>query len=407
MRQYTFKTRLVAALLSGVVLCGTPAYIMAEDEDLTNQLDSIQQQVNQQNAAKADAETVIGSVSEQLRQIEEQLRQATAELGTIKEQRVAVENDITLNERQLAEAQKRLEGRESVFYKRVRDIYINGRLSYLDVVIGSKDFSDFANRLEVLKRIIDSDITLINEIKKERADIEAHKQKLEADRAKLVELEKAALAKQAEIEQKKAERNVVLQKAQNDRATTMQAIEELNASSAQVSAMLKERQAARAAAAAAAAAGAAPSSGGGGGSDNWGQGASDNWVQGTGQLGWPVSGEITSPYGYRVHPIWGTTIYHSGIDIGVDEGTPVHAADGGVVVWSGWMGGYGYAVVIDHGNGLSTLYGHNSELAVDEGQSVAKGQVISYAGSTGNSTGPHVHFEVRVNGDPVDPMGYL
>ena len=398
MRQYTFKTRLVAALLSGVVLCGTPAYIMAEDEDLTNQLDSIQQQVNQQNAAKADAETVIGSVSEQLRQIEEQLRQATAELGTIKEQRVAVENDITLNERQLAEAQKRLEGRESVFYKRVRDIYINGRLSYLDVVIGSKDFSDFANRLEVLKRIIDSDITLINEIKKERAEIEAHKQKLEADRAKLVELEKAALAKQAEIEQKKAERNVVLQKAQNDRATAMQAIEELNASSAQVSAMLKERQAARAAAAAAAAA-AAQSSGG--------QGASDNWVQGSGQLGWPVSGEITSPYGYRVHPIWGTTIYHSGIDIGVDEGTPVHAADGGVVVWSGWMGGYGYAVVIDHGNGLSTLYGHNSELAVDEGQSVAKGQVISYAGSTGNSTGPHVHFEVRVNGDPVDPMGYL
>ena len=394
MRQYTLKTRLVAALLTGVVLCGTPAYIMAEDEDLTNQLDSIQQQVNQQNAIKSDAETVIGSVSEQLRQIEGQLRQATTELNTITEQRVAVENDITLNERQLAEAQKRLEGREAVFYKRVRDIYINGRLSYLDVVIGSKDFSDFANRLEVLKRIIDSDINLISEIKKERAQIEAHKKKLEEDRAKLVELEKAALAKQAEIEQKKAERNVVLQKAQNDRAVAMQAIEELNASSAQISAMLKERQAARAAAAAAAA-------------QSAGQGSSYTWVQGTGQLGWPVSGEITSPYGYRVHPIWGTTIYHSGIDIGVDEGTPVHAADSGVIVWSGWMGGYGYAVVIDHGNGLSTLYGHNSELAVDEGQSVSKGQVVAYAGSTGNSTGPHVHFEVRENGDPVDPMGYL
>lgn len=394
MRQYTLKTRLVAALLTGVVLCGTPAFIMAEDEDLTNQLDSIQQQVNQQNAIKSDAETVIGSVSEQLRQIEGQLRQATTELNTITEQRVAVENDITLNERQLAEAQKRLEGREAVFYKRVRDIYINGRLSYLDVIIGSKDFSDFANRLEVLKRIIDSDINLISEIKKERAQIEAHKKKLEEDRAKLVELEKAALAKQAEIEQKKAERNVVLQKAQNDRAVAMQAIEELNASSAQISAMLKERQAARAAAAAAAA-------------QSAGQGSSYTWVQGTGQLGWPVSGEITSPYGYRVHPIWGTTIYHSGIDIGVDEGTPVHAADSGVIVWSGWMGGYGYAVVIDHGNGLSTLYGHNSELAVDEGQSVSKGQVVAYAGSTGNSTGPHVHFEVRENGDPVDPMGYL
>lgn len=392
MRQYKKKTRLVAALLTGLVLCGTPAYIGAEDEDLTNQLDQIQQQVNDQNAKKVDAETVIGSVSEQLRQIEEQLHQASAELGIIQQQRVAVENDITINERQLQEAQKRLEGREAVFYKRVRDIYINGRLSYLDVVIGSKDFNDFANRLEVLRRIINSDINLINEIKKERADIEARKQQLEANRIKLVEIEKAVIAKQSEIEQKKAERNEVLQRAQNDRATAMQAIEELNASSAQVTALLKERQAARAAAAAAAAAE---------------QAQSYTWVQGSGQLGWPASGEITSPFGYRTHPIWGTTIYHAGIDIGVDEGVPVHAADGGTIVWSGWMGGYGYAVVIDHGNGLSTLYGHNSELVVSEGEAVGKGQVIAYAGSTGNSTGPHVHFEVRVNGDPVDPMGYL
>lgn len=392
MRQYKKKTRLVAALLTGLVLCGTPAYIGAEDEDLTNQLDQIQQQVNDQNTKKVDAETVIGSVSEQLRQIEEQLRQASAELGGIQQQRVAVENDITINERQLQEAQKRLEGREAVFYKRVRDIYINGRLSYLDVVIGSKDFNDFANRLEVLRRIINSDINLINEIKKERADIEARKQQLEANRVKLVEIEKAVIAKQSEIEQKKAERNEVLQRAQNDRATAMQAIEELNASSAQVTALLKERQAARAAAAAAAATE---------------QAQSYTWVQGSGQLGWPASGEITSPFGYRTHPIWGTTIYHAGIDIGVDEGVPVHAADGGTVVWSGWMGGYGYAVVIDHGNGLSTLYGHNSELVVSEGEAVGKGQVIAYAGSTGNSTGPHVHFEVRVNGDPVDPMGYL
>ena len=121
----------------------------------------------------------------------------------------------------------------------------------------------------------------------------------------------------------------------------------------------------------------------------------------------PVSGVITSDFGWRNHPIFGRQILHSGIDIGVDEGTPVHAADGGTVVFSGWMDGYGYAVVIDHGNGISTLYGHNSDLAVSEGQSVSKGTVIAYAGSTGNSTGPHVHFEVRVNGDPVDPQGYL
>jgi len=147
MNNSIFKSRFVAAILTGIVVLGTPLYIVAEDEDLTNQLDSIQQQVNQQNAKKADAETVIVSVSEQLRQIEEQLRQAQQQLDSIQQQRIAVENDITVNEKLLAEAQKRLEGREAVFYKRVRDIYINGRLSYLDVVIGSKDFTDFEEAL--------------------------------------------------------------------------------------------------------------------------------------------------------------------------------------------------------------------------------------------------------------------
>lgn len=389
MKQGKLTSRLVAMALCGAILM-TPLYIYADDEDLTNQLTGIQQQMDAQNRKKADAETVIGTVSEQLKAIEEELNQAKTALAAIQKQRVATENEITVTQKKMEEAQKRLKGREAVFYKRVRDIYINGRLSYLDVVIGSKDFSDFANRLEILKRIIDSDINLLKSIKQERAEIEEHKKTLEADKAKIVELEKDAQAKQALIEKKKAERNAVLERAQNDKATAMAAIEELKASSAQISALIKQRQQERAAAASSA------------------QGSgSAGYVQGTGTFSWPVNGEITSPYGYRIHPIWGTRIYHSGIDIGVDEGTPVHAADGGTVIAAEWYGGYGYAVVIDHGNGLSTLYGHNSELAVSAGQTVSKGQVIAYAGSTGNSTGPHVHFEVRVNGDAVDPMGYL
>ncbi len=131
-------------------------------------------------------------------------------------------------------------------------------------------------------------------------------------------------------------------------------------------------------------------------------------IVGTGQLSWPVSGGvITSPQGWRTHPIFGTSIYHAGMDIGVDEGTPVHAADDGVVVDADWLGGYGNCVIIDHGNGMQTVYAHNSALVVSAGQSVSKGELIAYAGSTGYSTGPHCHFEVRINGEPVDPMGYL
>lgn len=134
---------------------------------------------------------------------------------------------------------------------------------------------------------------------------------------------------------------------------------------------------------------------------------SDQIVHGSGTFIWPCNGPITSPFGYRTHPIFGTTIYHSGIDIGVDYNTPIHAADGGTVILAGWCGGYGNAVIIDHGNGLQTLYGHNTSVAVSEGQTVSQGQVIAYSGSTGYSTGPHCHFEVRRNGEAVDPMGYL
>lgn len=391
MKQSKSMTRLVAALLCSSIMVTVPYYGFAEDEDLTNQLSNVQQQMSEQSSKQATAEGVIASVSEQLRQIDAELTAATAELKGIQNKRIQLDKDIAENERLLQEAQKRLEKREKVFYKRVRDIYINGRLSYIDVVIGAKDFHDFANRLEILKRIIDADISLIADIKKERAEIDARKKQLEADRAQVLELEKQAKAKQELIQKKRDERNVVLEKAQNDRASAMAAIEELQAASAQISELIRQRQAERAAAQQQ-----ASSSGG-----------SYTYTQGTGQLGWPCNGVITSPFGYRVHPIWGTTIYHSGIDIGVDYGTPIHAADSGTVVYSGWMSGYGNTVVIDHGNGISTLYGHNESLYVSEGQSVSKGTVIAGAGSTGNSTGPHCHFEVRVNGDPVDPMGYL
>lgn len=393
MKQNKFMAKTVAFLLCTSVLVGNPVFTgYGEDEDLTNQLSGIQQQMQEQQSKASNAQAVIVSVSEQLKQIQAELDQATAELKNIETQRIAVEAEIAQNEKRLRDAQARLKQREGVFYKRVRDIYINGRLSYLDVIIGSKDFSDFATRLDLLKRIIDADITLIKEIQKEREEIEAQRAALEANRAKLVTLEKEAKDKKAVIDQKKAERNAVLERARTDKAAAEQAQRELEAASNNIREMLRQREEARRQQQQQ-----AQSSGGGGG----------GYVQGTGQFMWPVQGVITSPFGWRTHPIFGRQILHSGIDIGVDEGTVVHAADSGTVVYSGWISGYGYAVIIDHGNGLSTLYGHNSGLIVSEGQSVSKGEPIAYAGSTGNSTGPHVHFEVRQNGDPVDPLGYL
>lgn len=385
---------LVTSLLCGSIMMATPYWYQAQDEDLTNQLSNIQQQMTNEANKKSEAEKTIGTVYEQLHAIQRDLDTATAELKQVQAERIQLDKDITKTEAELKEAQARLQSREKVFYKRVRDIYINGRLSYLDVVVGSKDFSDFANRMEMLKRILQSDMDLINTIKTEREDIASKKAKLEEDRAKVLELEKVAQEKQNLINQKKAERQAVLERAMNDRDTAERAYNELMASSVSITAMLQQRAAERAAAAAAAA-----SQGGGGGGATW--------VQGSGQLAAPVVAPITSDFGWRIHPIYGTRRLHAGTDFGVDEGTPVHAADGGVVVEAGWVSGYGYTVIIDHGNGMSTLYAHNSEVAVSPGQTVSKGQVVSYSGNTGGSTGPHLHFEVRINGEPTDPMGYL
>jgi murein DD-endopeptidase MepM/ murein hydrolase activator NlpD len=138
------------------------------------------------------------------------------------------------------------------------------------------------------------------------------------------------------------------------------------------------------------------------------QSAGNGAVTGDGTFIWPVSGPITSPFGYRTDPVTGATAFHAGLDIGAPCGTPIKAAGTGTILSAGWnSGGYGNMTLINHGNGLATLYGHQSSIIVSAGQAVTKGQVIGYVGSTGKSTGCHLHFEVRVNGNPVDPTGYL
>ncbi|MGD0165936.1 MAG: peptidoglycan DD-metalloendopeptidase family protein [Gaiellaceae bacterium] len=130
-------------------------------------------------------------------------------------------------------------------------------------------------------------------------------------------------------------------------------------------------------------------------------GSHSNATPSSAGLIWPVQGTITSPFGMR----WGRM--HEGIDIGAPMGTPIYAAAAGTVIYAAWEGGYGNLTVIDHGNGLATAYGHQSQQAVSNGQTVSRGQLIGYVGSTGHSTGPHLHFEVRVNGTPVNPLSYL
>lgn len=373
-----------------------PAYA----DDLDDQVQDLQGQIDSSRLEQENWQQVIEDVSVKLKQIQADLDAANARLQSIQTKQAEINAQIAQTQNEIVKMEAYLKTRQDVLNRRVRAIYMHGQLNYLEVILGANSFSDFANRVELLKRVIRSDYNLILEIQKQKAAIEAKKAQLEEDKRQLDALAAEAEKTRQEIAKKKAEQQKVLDAAKSNKAAAAQMEQDLNAQLASVRNLIQQRLAAAEAARQAAQQQAASDDEGGGGSD-------DNYVQGTGAMGWPCSGPITSPFGYRTHPIFGTTIFHAGIDIGVDYGTPIHAADSGVVVYSGWISGYGNAVIIDHGGGISTLYGHNQSLAVSEGQSVSKGSVIAYAGSTGNSTGPHCHFEVDVNGSPVNPMGYL
>jgi len=368
--------RRTLALLLAVVFLGT-AVGPALANELEQQLNHVQRQMDVQQNKLNKAQQQVDSVTEQLHLVQRDLDNAVGEYNSIRTQLQQTERQIDANEEILAKTERSLAERSKILNRRMRDIYENGQVSYVDVLFGAADFADFATRMEVLKRVLQQDVNLISKIQAERALVVQKREELERDRAAILELQKAAEAKKQLVQQRRNERQAVLDRAVNERDIAEQAYQELLETSRQIGNLIRS------------------------------QGGRNIPAGSTGSMMWPISGQVTSPFGWRTHPIFGTARYHSGIDIGADYGDPIVAADGGTVIYAGWMGGYGNAVIIDHGRGISTLYGHNSSLNVVEGQVVRKGQLIALAGSTGYSTGPHCHFEVRENGAPVDPGNYI
>lgn len=343
----------------------------------------------------------IDSVSELKRVLDDEAAVATADYdekqGALDETLERLEE----NSLKLLETQRDFEKKHRVLEKRVKDIYINGQISYIDVLFGAQDFSDFLTRMDLLKRVIMQDSDLVNEVLEYRQEIIEIGKNLEADRKIQSELaERAALARNIKL-QKVAEQQALIDRMNNDKEVYDRQYAEMMAASNEVARLIEQKRYQEQVAAMQAQRQAQNSS------QYQTQDGGEVFSSGSGGMIWPVSGEITSPFGWRTHPIFGSQIFHSGLDIGADYGVPIVAAQSGVVIEAGWIGGYGNTVMIDHGGGIVTLYGHNQSLAVDVGQSVSQGQVISYCGSTGNSTGPHCHFEVRVGGEPVSPYNYL
>ena len=371
---------LLALWLSVLPLYGAMCFADTAD-DKRAELNDVRQRMERMQTRKEQARRKAESASAELSEVMGSLNELQAQANNLQKKSDTLQGKINDNQAKLEKKQQEMQERMLIYRKRLRDIYINGQINYLDVLLGAKDFSDFSSRMYLLQKIISRDLELLEKLKQDAAEINSRKEQLAAEMKEIKATQTELEAKKAKVNKLREQRAYMLYKAQEEEQSSQEEYERLLAISENIASMLRNME----------------NSGGG---VPAGQG-------GTGQFMWPCNGPITSYYGWRTHPIFGTTKYHSGMDIAVDSGTPIHAADSGTIVYSGWLGGYGNCVMIDHGGGLVTLYAHNSALNVGEGQYVSKGAVVAYAGSTGYSTGPHCHFEVRLHGELTEPLNYL
>ena len=277
----------------------------------------------------------------------------------------------------------------------------NGGYNILAIISKSDSFSDMLTAMDDVGEIMESDRQLEDAYIAAREYTESVKADYENTRSELEELKAQLKAEQEELEKDIEEAIQIILDLENDLENRQAEYEAImaaeDAANATIDKLVAELEAQRAAEAAAAAAAAGGGSGGGGSAN-----ASGSFL-------WPVASYVyvSSRFGLRVHPITGEKKSHTGIDIASNQGTAVYASDGGSVTLAGWNGGYGNCIMIDHGNGYVTLYGHLSSISVSVGQTVSQGATIGAVGSTGNSTGPHLHFEVLKNGTRIDPEQFF
>jgi murein DD-endopeptidase MepM/ murein hydrolase activator NlpD len=330
--------------------------LKASDDELEKAVDALATQVRAQNAKVASARQAVNVAEAQVKQTEAKI--------------AATETEMT--------------GLQTAVVDRAVASYVRPQQSTFAGLSGATSLEDASRRMAMQKLVTNNDRDVLDQLRATREDLDVDKAKAASAREVAAKRRAAADQQLASYKSSLAEKNR-MEKALNARiAEVTGEIEEQSRADAAIQALINsEESRARAAARA-----------------SRGGDAADSRVSGMG-LRWPASGPVTSEFGYR----WGRL--HAGIDIGAGYGAPIRAAKGGVVIFSGVQNGYGNVVIIDHGGGFTTLYGHQSRIAIGDGADVDAGQVIGYVGSTGHSTGPHLHFETRVGGSPQNPRRYL
>ncbi len=378
-RRGSVMYRKIAMVLSMALLMGVFLPVNADKiKDLQQELERINREMQQTQDALKQLERNRENVLGEKAYIERQIDLTQQELEQINALLLQSEQNIAQKQQELEEAEAQAAGQYDLLKQRIRLLYEEGNTTYLEILLTSSTLSEFLSRYEIVKEIMAFDNALFDNMIENKEKVAHTKQMLEEELAVQQQIKENVQEKKETLHVQNESRNVMLQRLsaqQRDYEKGLDELEETSADTEKEIQRLQELNKRRYA------------------------GGKMTWTT-------PDYYDITSPYGMRVHPITGSQRVHTGIDIGAPSNASVVAANDGIVIFAGWNGGYGQCIIIDHGGGIATLYAHNNRLLVRVDQEVKRGQEIAKVGSTGLSTGPHLHFEVREKGVHVNPMRY-
>lgn len=352
-----------------------------ERDQLSKQTKEAQQKLKEAQQKQADVEAEITAMDDVINAAQKELDSAQADLDDVTAR-------LEASQKALEEANIKREQQFVTFSGRMRFFYENSRLSYLDILLQSEGFSDMLRRLQYIDDIMSYDQNLLTELTATQNEIKTRTEEIKVEKEQSEYLLGVAQEKMDSLDAIVAEKRRLVESYAQDEAKYNQLISSNEKASQEAQAMINKLLAESSS-------------------------SKSTYVYTGGQLNWPVpsraasSSSLSSGYVSRNRPIGSGSEFHTGYDIPASYGSAVVAAEAGTVIYAGWMSGYGNTIMINHGNGLVTLYGHNSSLTVSKGDTVSRGQQVAKIGSTGNSTGNHCHFEVRINGSHTNPEPYL
>lgn len=377
------KNRLICSLLIILTILVSSQYISLAAKSISE----LQSEMEKRSAEIKQKEKEIKAKEKEKDAEVEKRIELDLKIGALEDDIDSVTSTIDAKNAEIAEKEKRIgeleelviENRD-VLKQRIRIMYEHGTTSNLEIILKADGFGDLLSRMSLLQEIVDHDQGIINSYINSQKEMEEAKKTIETERDEQIEARKLLQDKQASLEKLQAEKQAVINKLNSDIKALEKEEKEAEEEYQAIMAQIKKAQ-----------------------------GSGSVSVKGTGQFVWPstASKRVTSYYGRREKPNANATSMHRGIDIGAPNGTDVVAIDSGKVIVAGFGKSYGNYVVIDHGNGYTSLYAHNSRLCVSVGDTVTRGQLIAKVGSTGNSTGPHIHLEISKNGTLVDPMSFF